>query len=331
MPNPVDFADFPVALQGVPSPGYNAIDLRRYVSSIYSEGTAGSPDALRVGAPGGMNLSVAPGKGYVEGDSIGDQGLYYARLGSAVSDLTVGASDATNPRIDQVVLELKDHQHDGGGLTKARARVVPGAATSGATLANRLGAAALPSSALRLADVLVPALANAIAAANIADRRVAAGAGGSRKSGPQAAIGSYTFTGLNGDAERRYELWLGGRLFGGGAARTVTLRPNGSTTGMETTYTQQGDGAAPGGALNPTQLLLGGSYSALDTDLIVKASLACVTGRQRPMTYQMFGKGVASGRYTQNGGGVWTDTTTNITSLVVDFGGGTFTGDLELR
>jgi hypothetical protein len=70
-----------------------------------------------------------------------------------------------------VILEGKDDTHDVGGLNLSRVRVVSGTATSGATLDNRTGAAALPSSAMLLADVLVPATDTTISNSQIRDRR----------------------------------------------------------------------------------------------------------------------------------------------------------------
>jgi hypothetical protein len=69
------------------------------------------------------------------------------------------------------VLELKDTQHDASGSNLAQTRVVTGTATGGATLDNRTGAAALPASALLLADVLVAATDTAISNSEIRDRR----------------------------------------------------------------------------------------------------------------------------------------------------------------
>jgi hypothetical protein len=84
---------------------------------------------------------------------------------------TISAAHATLPRVDQVVLEVLDHAHDASGSTLARTRVVAGTATAGATLDNRTGAAALPSSALLLAEVHVPAADTTISNSQIRDRR----------------------------------------------------------------------------------------------------------------------------------------------------------------
>jgi hypothetical protein len=70
-----------------------------------------------------------------------------------------------------VVLEVLDHVHDASGENLSRVRVLSGTATSGATLANRTGAASLPDSCLLLADVLVGAGVTSITNSVIRDRR----------------------------------------------------------------------------------------------------------------------------------------------------------------
>src|SRR5262245_5660091 len=98
-----------------------------------------------------MNVQVAAGEALVQGDALTtNQGLYYCKLDAVQTGLTVPNSDPTNPRLDQAVLEVLDHTHDGSGLYLARLRVVAGTPNASATIDNRLGAAALPSSALLL-------------------------------------------------------------------------------------------------------------------------------------------------------------------------------------
>jgi hypothetical protein len=78
-------------------------------------------------------------------------------------------ADPTNPRIDRVVAVVQDASISGGGDTETstKFRVVSGVATSGATLSNLSGAAAIPSNSLLLANVLIPAGATALVAGNL--------------------------------------------------------------------------------------------------------------------------------------------------------------------
>lgn len=177
--------------QGVgTTPGFTALDDRRSNSGALQEGVFGTPTLVTAGGVGsianadfmvtqrgaGANVSVdvnmpAGGFAYVQGDTINGQGLYCVPVHSANINEGIAAADPTNPRVDQVILEVQDNVLDASGGNLARTRVLTGTATVGATLANRTGAAALPGSALLLADVLVPAAAASIPNSGIRDRR----------------------------------------------------------------------------------------------------------------------------------------------------------------
>lgn len=159
------------------SPGYSAIDVRRaFGFGPLQEGVvdSGSYEVTQRAAGANMTVDVAASTGngaYVQGDAVTSQGLYYVPPHSAVVNLDIGAADATNPRVDQIVLRIYDDTHDASGANKAQVYVVAGTATGGATLDNRSGAASLPSSAIRLADVLVAAGATSVSNSSIRDRR----------------------------------------------------------------------------------------------------------------------------------------------------------------
>jgi hypothetical protein len=144
----------------------------RYMhQSWLQEGVLGSGD-FKV-TPGGASLqwSVAAGDAWVQGDTNARQGLYHQVNDAAVTGL-VAAGHATLPRIDQVILQIADSSETGVSDTPTLSTLA-GTATSGATLDNRTGAADLPASALRLADILVPAAHSGVLVANthIRDRR----------------------------------------------------------------------------------------------------------------------------------------------------------------
>jgi hypothetical protein len=124
----------------------------------------------------GANMSVdvnmpAGGFAYVQGDTINGQGLYTVPVHSSNINEVIAGSDPTNPRVDQIILEIQDNVLDASAGNDARTRVVQGTPTGGATLANRSGAAALPGSALLLADVLVGAAVTSVGNAVVRDRR----------------------------------------------------------------------------------------------------------------------------------------------------------------
>lgn len=143
---------------------------------------AGDFKATQRGAGANMSVDIAAGDAWVAGTDTTRQGNYMVTndaLVNVATDTTGVAWAVGNgslPRIDQVILRLFDTQ-DGssanGNKTSdgAQLLVLLGTATSGATLDNRTGAAALPSSCIRLADVLVPAAATTVTTANIRDRR----------------------------------------------------------------------------------------------------------------------------------------------------------------
>lgn len=177
MISPSTGAGVPFTQLGVgTSPGYGAIDLRR-TDTI---GLAEAPMSLScytVGQRGaGANMSVdiaanvSPGC-IVQGDTVTPQGRYVVAPHSAVINEVIAAADPTNPRIDSVVLEVKDTTYDASGLNQAQTRVITGTPTAAATTENPLGVAALPNTAILLAYVLVGAGVSSITTANCKDMR----------------------------------------------------------------------------------------------------------------------------------------------------------------
>ncbi len=164
-----NLAAAPVTLQ---QGSYGAIDLRRMVTTMLGEGIIAAGDFAVTQRAAGANMSVdvAAGQAYVKGDTASDQGHYFVRSAAAVN-VPVTASDASNPRIVRVALEIKDDAHDLGGLNLGRIRTIDGVATAGATLSNLIGAPAVPDSCMLLANVLVPAGSTTVTTGNVQDRR----------------------------------------------------------------------------------------------------------------------------------------------------------------
>jgi hypothetical protein len=146
---------------------------------------------------------------------------------------------------------------------------------------------------------------------------------------------SKTFTGLNGNVDKGYELWLAGQLNVGGAVRVVRLRPNG-VSGAVYNYNLHviGDG---NGAINglsraaDSGLFVASTFSALNSGPITATlRLGAATGGMRLGTVESAYIG-SSLDVSYTGHTWWTDTAANITSLVLNFGGGSFTGTAILR
>jgi hypothetical protein len=161
------------------SPGYSAADFRRAASVGLQEGVlaASSFEVTQRAAGVNMSCDIAAAThengiaAVVQGDAVAGQSLYYIAPHSVVVNEVISAAHATLPRVDRVVVEVLDTTHDASGSNLVRTRVVDGTATAGATLDNLTGAAAVPSSALLLADVLVDAAATTISNSKIRDRR----------------------------------------------------------------------------------------------------------------------------------------------------------------
>lgn len=128
-------------------------------------------------AAGGQRVDIDQGTCLVKGDSgIPATGLsqgYYVVVNDApmANAVTLAASNGSLPRVDQIAVRVRDTQALSGGGDDASFLVLTGTATSGATLDNRSGAAALPPDHERLADILVPAGSTAVTAGNVRDRR----------------------------------------------------------------------------------------------------------------------------------------------------------------
>jgi len=149
---------------------YPAEDDRRLIATIFSdsEGII-TPTDLAVtqrGAGANMSVDVAGGRCVIKGDLATYEGSYFME-NRGVTNLTIAASDPTNPRIDRVIAEVLNAEYSGVS-NLWRLRVMTG------TPAGSPSAPALPTNAISLATVAVAALASSITNANITNLRTAA-------------------------------------------------------------------------------------------------------------------------------------------------------------
>lgn len=145
-----------------------AVDLRQLIAAVVaSEGvrTAADLKVTQRGAGANMSVDVAAGTCLIQDDHASGGGFYGYTLGST-ANVAVGTANATNPRIDRVVVKILDNAL-GDASNSASVVVVAGTATAGATLSNLTGAAAVPNSSLLLANVLVPAASSSVTNGNI--------------------------------------------------------------------------------------------------------------------------------------------------------------------
>ena len=124
----------------------------------------------------GLTVRAAPGTAFIPGRNQANQG-YYRLTKATNSDLAVATADATNPRLDNLIIRIMDASHDTSTLYEARVETIAGTPSAGATLDNRTGAPNLDALAenskntLLLADILVPAGAAALSSGAVRDRR----------------------------------------------------------------------------------------------------------------------------------------------------------------
>jgi hypothetical protein len=115
-----------------------------------------------------MSVNVAAGECVINGtQNAVTQGAYHG-LNDATVNLTIAASNATNPRIDIVVAQVRDAAYSGGNNDFILA-VVTG------TPAGSPSPPATPANAIVLAQVAVAANAASITGGNITDKRPFAG------------------------------------------------------------------------------------------------------------------------------------------------------------
>ena len=115
--------------------------------------------AQKSGTPN-MSVDVAAGIALVTGSSLLAQGVYVF-ANDAVVNLAIATANATNPRRDLVIAQVRDNTSDGGGSNDARLAVVTG--TPAASPVDP----AIPAGCLVVARVAVAAAATSIVNANI--------------------------------------------------------------------------------------------------------------------------------------------------------------------
>ena len=172
-----------------------------------------------------MSVDVAAGHAWVRGTESQHQGAYHV-YNDATVNLSLAASDATNPRVDLVIIRVQDAFYSGATKT-ASVTVVTG--TPAATPVDPT----LPANALVLARVRVAATASSIGTANITDVRTRAASGSE----------SYSRTGfknfvMNGDFRINQRGWSSSTASGTyGFDRWAQFNSGGTVTYTPQTFT----------------------------------------------------------------------------------------------
>lgn len=144
----------------------------RLFASMFTEGLIKPTNAFVVAQNTTPNMGVTVGSGaakadhyVVAGDAAG-QGNYLVRLDTTTVAVTIAAADASQARVDEIYLVIRDNSYD----VSARGLPQIGYRQGDAGGANPGPDAAWKASAL-LARITVPAAATSIVTANISDQR----------------------------------------------------------------------------------------------------------------------------------------------------------------
>jgi hypothetical protein len=147
-------------------------DVTTFVGGVSAFGTGHGivrPGHLAVSQNGTPNMSVnvAAGSALVTGTSSLAQGVYVV-TNDATVNLAIATADATNPRRDLVIAQVRDNTEDASGSNDFRLFVVTG------TPAASPSDPAVPAGSVVLARVTVGAGVTSIVNANITDLRILA-------------------------------------------------------------------------------------------------------------------------------------------------------------
>lgn len=126
----------------------------------------------RAAGGAGMFVDVAAGFALVPANQTGNAGLYHVENDALFTQAVANAD--SNPRLDQVVVQVNDTTHGSGSTDVPNFAVVKGTpiVQASPTLDNmETSRAPLPAGCLRIADVLVGANVTSITSTNIRDRR----------------------------------------------------------------------------------------------------------------------------------------------------------------
>ncbi|RSS59582.1 hypothetical protein [Streptomyces sp. WAC01280] len=182
-------------------------------------------------APGTMTATVQPGRAVIQ--STDAAGAYPVSLDSVLT-LTFGDGNASNPRIDLVVLRVYDTAVDALGRTEAAVEIIQGAAAPSPIVPG------VPAAAIPLATVRVPAGASAGSGGidwgtAITDRRTGTVAVGGILVGAPSQNGNYP--GQFRDGGRGIERWNGSSWMPTEERHYVTVAKAGTYALSASTYT----------------------------------------------------------------------------------------------
>jgi hypothetical protein len=146
-----------------------------------------------------------------------------------------------------------------------------------------------------------------------------------------SGVGYVDIPSLDGNTDLEYEIILDGVVAVGGAARNITIRPNNLTTNTYNSYSYMTRGAAPANGVYDSGGLMVGYTATSDMTIDSRGTLFAKSGRARRYRGKFDATTAAQAQTLVEATGKWDDSSTNITSLRIDFGGATFTGRVRVR
>ena len=213
---------------------YPAESDRLTTQALYATtGIIGSSSlAVTQNSPAGMSVRVAAGWAAIIGTTQANMGAYVA-YNDAQATLTVTTADPTNPRIDRVVITVRDAYYT-GAFNDVIFQVLAG------TPAGSPTAPAVPANSISLATIAVGAGVTSITSANITDTRADVT---TNLPAPQLnfSVNSQTGTTYTTVASDNGKLITQAN----GSAITTTIPPNSSVdypVGAQITFAQYGAG-----------------------------------------------------------------------------------------
>lgn len=174
----------PWAIQGQSHPAENA---RNALAAMFGAPVAALVEGVSITTAGGahgvvgagdlavtqngtpnMSVNVAAGRAIIRSTEASSLlAGAYTFLNDGTVNVTIAASDPTNPRIDLIVAQIRDSNYS-GGATDARLAAVTG------TPAGSPAVPAVPDSCVVLCQIAVAALSTTVVNANITDKRTRA-------------------------------------------------------------------------------------------------------------------------------------------------------------
>jgi len=216
-------------------------------------------------SPAGMSVLVAAGWCSIIGTTTTDMGVY-TTYNDASQVLTITAADPTNPRIDRVVITVRDAYYT-GAFNDVIFQVVAGTPASSPT------APAIPANSISLATIAVGAAVTQINSGNITDTRVQTTTNVSAQLNISVNAQTGTTYGvLSSDAQKVVTLSNAGAI-------TVTIPTNSSQplpVGTQITFIQINTGQVTVQGAGGVSILSNGATTNQPKTRVAYSAITCV-------------------------------------------------------